>query len=154
VTARVAVLVLVGALATACGGLQLSRDTRVAIQAPASMSTVSTPVHLRWTDDGATTAGRMFAVFVDSLPVHPGQNLRSLAGPTCAAVAGCVDRAWLERHFVFLTQRPSLDIGALPILGTPRGDPDVHTATIVLVDPGWQRVGESAWSVSFSLQRT
>jgi len=125
----------------------------VRITSPASLATVATPVHLRWTGASPPGAGASYAVFVDALPVHPGQNLRSLAGPACASAPGCVDLAWLNRHFVFLTTGNHVDLDALPILGTPVGDPDMHTATIVVVDGSWRRLGESAWTVTFSLQR-
>jgi hypothetical protein len=145
-----------GALAGgACGRLQFAKDARLRIVAPVDMATVSAPVHLRWVGripSGDVSGGSaVYAVFVDALPVHPGQNLRSLAGPTCARVASCVDEAWLNRHYVYLTDHADLDLDALPILGTPKGERDVHKVTIVLVDSNWRRVGESAWSVTFGL---
>ncbi len=143
--ARVAAVALA---LTACGsGVRFEKDTSVRIVTPASLATVSTPVHLRWTS--SLPPGSEFAVFLDALPVHPAQNLRALAGRRCAGVRSCVDMAWLNRHFVFVTADGSLDLDALPILGTARGTPDVHTATIVRVDPDWLRLGEEAWSVSF-----
>lgn len=147
----VAVLALAAALLTSCSGLQFAQDASVKIVDPPSLATVATPVALRWT--GRAPSGSSYAVFVDSLPVHPGQNLRSLAGKTCANAPGCADRAYLERHFVFLTEQDHVELDALPILGTPKSDPDMHTVTIVLVDSSWRRVGESAWSVTFALGR-
>ena len=145
-------IVLAAVLSLAgCGGLEFRHDAHVQITEPASLARVTTPVHLRWTGTLRSGGRTFYAVFVDSLPVHPGQNLRSLAGPTCAGVRGCVDLAWLNRHFVFLTDRSQLDLETLPILGTPKGDPDAHTATVVLVNRDWQRLGESAWSVTFML---
>ena len=133
------------------GGLNFSHDARLSIIGPRSLSTVSTPVHLRWTGRLPTGSTTKYAVFVDALPVHPGQNLRSLAGKVCAHAPGCVDAAWLNRHFVFLTGGNQLELGALPILGTAKADRDMHTATIVLVNSAWTRLGESAWSVTFVL---
>jgi hypothetical protein len=115
------------------------------------MATVSTPVHLRWITEVPAGTPATYAVFVDTLPVHPGQNLRSIAGATCASVATCVDIAWLNRHSVYLTSQPSLDLDTLPILGTAKGEQDVHRITIVLVNASWRRLGEAAWSVTFSL---
>jgi hypothetical protein len=63
-----------------------------------------------------------------------------------------VDEALLNRHSVYLASDPRLDLEALPILGPPKGEPDVHHATIVLVDANWRRLGESAWRVSFVLR--
>lgn len=130
------------------GGLQFAKDSRVRIVEPHQLATVTTPVHLRW----VATARASYAVFVDSLPVHPGQNLRALAGPRCAGVVSCVDEAWLNRHYVFLASRPDLELDALPILATAKGERDMHTATIVLVDSTWKRLGESAWTVTFGLR--
>jgi hypothetical protein len=137
---------------TACGrGLQFAKDARVKIVSPHDLATVSTPVHLRWTTKIPPATSPLYAVFVDNLPVHPGQNLRSLAGATCAGVSSCVDVAWLNRHDVYLTTQPSLDLDTLPILGPAKGERDVHKVTIVVVDAAWRRLGESAWSVTFGL---
>ncbi|HEX6395694.1 MAG TPA: hypothetical protein VFZ97_19855 [Acidimicrobiales bacterium] len=140
-------------LIAGCGGLNFSHDSRLSIIAPGSLSTVSTPVDLRWSGGLRAGSTAKYAVFVDSVPVHPGQNLRSLAGKVCAHAPGCVDVAWLNRHFVFLTGSHDLELDALPILGTAKADRDLHTATIVLVNSAWARVGESAWSVTFVLAR-
>lgn len=142
-------------LGTACGGgTQFAEDGRVRIVSPRNLATVSTPVRLRWTDTAASGSPPLYAVFVDHLPVHPGQNLRSMAGTTCAGVATCVDMAWLNRHDVYLTNQPRLDLETLPILGTPKGERDVHEVTIVLVDAAWRRLGEAAWGVTFGLGRS
>ena len=141
-----------GLLNAACGGgLLFSHDTRLSIISPRSLATVSTPVHLRWTGQLPTGNSATYAVFLDALPVHPGQNLRSQAGKVCANAPGCVDIAWLNRHFVYLTRGNRLELDALPILGTAKADPDRHTATIVLVNSAWTRLGESAWAVTFAL---
>jgi hypothetical protein len=139
-------------MVTGCGsGLLFSVDKRLRITSPRSLSTVSTPVQLRWTGRLPTRTTDSYAVFVDALPVHPGQNLRSLADQACARAPGCVDVAWLNRHFVYLTRADQLELDNLPILGTPKADPDMHSATIVVVNSDWTRVGESAWTVSFAL---
>jgi hypothetical protein len=146
-------VLLITTLAGACGnGLLFARDARLRIVAPRDMETVALPVHLRWTSTVAPSGDTRYAVFVDVLPVHPGQNLRAVAGPRCAGVPSCVDEALLNRHSVYLARAPRLDLDALPILGPPKGERDVHHVTIVLVDAGWRRLGESAWSVSFALR--
>jgi hypothetical protein len=153
--ARLAGVAFVALLATACGGgLLFANDTSVRIVSPRNLATVSTPVQLRWVTKILPASPLMYAAFVDILPVHPGQNLRSLAGASCSGVPGCVDLAWLNRHSVYLTSQPGLDLDTLPILGTPKGERDIHTVTIVLVDKAWRRSGESAWSVSFALRPT
>jgi len=148
------VVLAVGAfLNTGCSdGLLFAKDARLSIVVPKSLASVSTPVHLRWTSRIPPGSPLMYAVFVDALPVHPGQNLRSLAGPTCAGVRGCVDVAWLNRHYVFLTSQLSFDLDGLPILGTAKGERDIHKVTIVLVNADWRRLGEAAWSVAFDLR--
>ena len=150
---RAAGVVAGALLGSACGGgLLFAKDARVKFVAPRDGAAVTTPVHLRWVGDGAPRRDLTYAVFVDALPVHPGQNLRALAGPQCARVRSCIDLAWLNRHFVFVTNQPSLDLDTLPILGTAKGERDIHTATIVLVDSDWRRSGESSWTVSFDVR--
>ena len=153
-----AVVALAGTMAgallgTACGhGLLLADDARLTIVSPRSLSTVSAPVQVSWRTTIPPDSRVSYAVFVDVLPVHPGQNLRAVAGARCAGVPTCVDEALLNRHAVYLTRRPRLDLDTLPILGTPKGQRDMHQITIVLVDPSWQRLGESSWSVTFALR--
>jgi hypothetical protein len=152
-TRAVVAIAVVALLGTACGnGLLFVKDERLRIVSPKNLATVSTPVQVRWTTHAPPSTELNYAVFVDALPVHPGQNLRSLAGAKCASVPTCVDIAWLNRHFVFLTAQPQLDLQALPILAAAKGERDIHKVSIVLVDQGWRRLGESAWSVTFDVQ--
>ena len=147
-------LVVTALLAPACGGgLLFAKDSRLTIDSPRDLQPVSLPVHLRWTATVRRSPPAQYAVFVDVLPVHPGQNLRAVAGSRCAGVPSCVDEALLNRHSVYLAREPRLDLETLPILGPPKGEPDVHQATIVLVDANWRRLGESAWRVNFVLRR-
>ena len=146
-------LAVAALLGPACGGgLRFATDRRLTIDSPHFLQAVSLPVHLRWTARRAPSPPAKYAVFVDVLPVHPGQNLRAVAGSRCAGVPSCVDEALLNRHSVYLASEPRLDLETLPILGPPKGEPDVHQATIVLVDANWRRLGESAWRVSFVLR--
>ena len=145
-TGIAAAAMLVGACG---GGLQFAKDTRVEIVAPKNLSAVTVPVHVDWTSRLPTNHKMLYAVFVDHLPVHPGQNLRSLADASCASVRSCVDEAWLNRHFVYVTRRTSLELDALPIKAPAAGEPDMHQVTVVLVDRAWRRVGEAAWRVTF-----
>jgi hypothetical protein len=137
-------------LAGACGGgLQFAKDTRLEIVAPKSLAMVSAPVRVRWTSEIGMHRDLLYAVFVDHLPVHPGQSLRSMADASCASVRSCVDEAWLNRHFVYVTRDSSLQLDALPIKDPATGEPDMHQVTIVLVDGAWRRIGEAAWRVTF-----
>lgn len=146
-------LAVAALLTSACGsGLQFAKDNRLTIDSPHDLQQVSLPVHLRWSAARPPSPTAQYAVFVDVEPVHPGQNLRSVAGTRCAGVASCVDEALLNRHSVYLARGPRLDLETLPVLGPPRGEPDVHQATIVLVDNDWRRLGESAWRVTFVLR--
>ena len=139
-------------LTAACGeGLQFVDDARVSFVSPRDFDTVTMPVHLRWTSDLPSNSSLGFAVVVDALPVHPGQSLRSLADASCASVRSCVDEAFLNRHFVYLTGEDSFELDALPILDPAKGEPDMHEVTVILVDRDWRRSGESAWRVTFEL---
>ena len=152
--ALVAVGIAAGAvLCTACGdGLQFADDARVSFISPHDLDAVSLPVRVRWTNALPAGSTLEYAVFVDDLPVHPGQSLRSLADASCASVRSCVDEAFLNRHFVYLTHEPAIELEALPILDPAKGEPDMHEVTVVLVDGDWHRSGESAWRVTFELR--
>jgi len=150
-------LILIGAvlmLVSACTSSPLfSEATAVRIVSPAELAVVQTPVALQWQATNVPP-GTRFAVFIDRVPVHPGQNLRDITDLSCRHTAGCPDAARLATYGVLLTSGDSVSI---PDVGQPSNltledEPAVHRATIVLVDPADHRLGESSYSVDFRVQ--
>lgn len=150
-------------LAAGCGDIELERDGRVGFLAPPERARVELPLVLRWSVerqdfratgfDGSRSGRRgVFAVFVDSAPMRPGQHLDSLADRdrSCRASPGCPDTAWLAEHGVYLTTRPQLVLRGLPADSGRRAPAGRrHQATLVLLDGRGVRTGEGAWIRSF-----
>lgn len=143
------------ALLTACTSHDLAfvRDERVDIVRPRDRAEVSLPVRLEWrTSD--LGRGNFFAAFVDRAPIAPGESLAVLADDTCERTPGCPDLAYLRERDVYVTDRRSLRLDTLPQTGsgTRTGARDRHEATIVVLDRDGRRVGESAYTVEFSVR--
>lgn len=147
----------------AMSGLSFRVDERVRITAPEDRATVSLPVTVEWsvadfdvtgpTADVAPEAG-MFGVFVDRAPQPPGEPLEWFARDDdgCRATDGCPDAEYLEQRRVHATGDTFLVIEALPRPTTSRG-PERHEVTVVLLDGQGHRLGESAWHVTFEVDR-
>ena len=152
VASRLVAITTACALTSCAGhGMRFTEDDRVRIVTPHELSTAAAPVHIRWTTSPALAPSQRFAVFVDRIPVHPGQRLRSLGDDACKRTPGCPDDQYLAQRNVYLTPTPTLDLPTLPIggQGASREDRHVHKATIIVVDSAGRRIGESAWSVQF-----
>ena len=141
-------------------------DERVTVVAPTDRSTVRQPVEVVWNFTGFDVTGPevvdaddggYFAVFVDRSPVQPGKLLSSIADddPSCRRSPDCPDEAYLNSMGVFTTTGTALSLP--PLVDTrPRERPetsDWHEVTIVLVSPVGRRIGESAFSVRFVVER-
>ena len=132
---RAALLLGIAAVVSSCGEDQAFRiDDRVDITAPGDRAVVELPVTLEWT--ARDLEDRSFAVYVDRAPVKPGAEVEVAVGDTDA---------------VYLTSDNELVIDEVH---DDQGDGrELHRATIVLVDPSGRRVGESAWEVTFEVER-
>jgi hypothetical protein len=167
---RVANLRLLGALATLsaavsavlCGcadysQLSFRQDKRLQVIAPADRSTVELPVTLRWQIRDFTVPEQgSFALFVDRAPVPGGKALSHVARRDrgCRADAGCPDADYLAAHEVFTTSDTEYTFENLPAPAHPDSrQPERHRVTIVLLDSTGHRIGESAWSVEFTVRR-
>jgi hypothetical protein len=155
------------ALTAGCGDeLQLRRDDRLHFVSPPEGARVSAPVVVRWRVDRgafrpAAFDGRhdpmrgVFAVFVDRPPMAPGASVDSLGDGdrVCAVSPGCPDEAWLADHAVYLTTKQAIGFPALPVGGgRPVGAGQRrHEVTVVLLDGRGVRIGEAAWTRSFSV---
>ena len=164
---RFAQALVVFLLMTACTlDVSFVEDERVTVVAPTDRSTVRQPVEVVWEFTGFDTTGPgvadaddrgFFAVFVDRSPVQPGKLLSSVADddPTCRRSPDCPDETYLNTMGVFTTTETALVLP--PLVDTrPRERPetsDWHEVTIVLVSPIGRRIGESAFSVKFVVDR-
>jgi hypothetical protein len=143
-------------------------DERLDIVSPADRSTVVLPLVVRWTVDDFEVTGPdgadrddagYFALFLDRGPMPPGEGLGSLVDDdddtSCVPGASCPDRAFLADRNVFTTKSTSFrfDTMADRSEGARRGAGDRHEVTIVLLSGSDERIGESAFSVSFTIDR-
>jgi hypothetical protein len=145
---RIAALVVVVFLASACSGLEFVQDRRLSFTAPASNHLTKLPVTLRWTMKNAGASGE-YVVFIDKTPLKVGQTLRSLMPSGVAPTA-----ALLANINVYATQTNAVTVTLVPDIGSDHGSTrQRHTATIVLVDAQGKRTSESSWSRSFDLKK-
>src|SRR4051794_4186108 len=167
----VAVLAGVGVSGCKASALDFVADQRVHFTAPRSRVTRSLPVTLRWTIHDFMVAGPgtgkpsarrgYFALFVDRAPVPPGKTLRAVASgdENCMHTAGCPDQAYLASRSVYTTTHTTFTLTELASLNggykpSSQQHKQLHQVTIVLLDTAGRRIGESAWSVEFWLQRS
>jgi hypothetical protein len=145
-------VVAVALFATACSasGLAFRASDAVEIVSPRNRTEVRLPVRLSWR---APNAGAFYAAFVDRAPIRPGQSLDVLADDDCRRVPRCPDLQYLRDRYVFVTDGDSLVVDAVPQkTGTQRASArHRHEATIVPLDADGRRVGESAYTVEFTV---
>lgn len=163
-------LVAVGGLSTGCRleGIAFMQDDRLTITAPEDYSVVQLPVTLTWEiegfdvvgPDGSTGTGAgYFGVFVDTSPMPPGQGWEYVAqgDETCLRDPGCPDEKYLKDRDAYPTTGTSFRVDALQDT-RPRaqqnGGKSRHDITIVLLDGQSRRIGESAWTSSFFVDRS
>jgi hypothetical protein len=156
--ARAAVVAIGILTSPACAihGINFAQDNRVRIVQPRDFSTQRLPVVLRWEKVGPHRhSAFLFALFVDRAPMAPGKDLGSLAehDMVCRTTPGCPDQGWFNTHGVYLTSGNSYELDELADFGS-RHAKDTHEATIVLLDSGGRRHSESAFSVTFSINRS
>ncbi len=142
------------------------QDTRVEILHPEDSAHVEVPLELDWTvedfeitePDGSASNDRgYFGLFLDRPPMRPGEDLASLAedDPQCQRTPGCPGRAWFERNNVFLTTETSYRFQNLPDTRPEENldAPDRHEIIIVLLNGKDFRIGETSFSVDFTVNR-
>ena len=137
----------------AVSGLSFREDTRVSIVAPTDRQEVRVPFTLDWTA-GDLASGTTFAVFVDGAPPPPGHSVAWLFrdDDQCKNVQGCPDATFLADRDIFVTDQTKITIERL---SRQRKDDrrEIHEATIVLIGPDGDRLGESAFIREFTLDR-
>lgn len=134
---------------SACGlsGLSFVQDRRVHIVTPANRAAVTMPVTVTWT---ARDFAGTYAVFVDRTPQAPGRTLASLVDhePGCRKADGCPDVAYLAARDIHTTTTGAFTVEHVRPVGNKHSHP-LHEVTIVLLDAGGRRIGESAFRVEF-----
>jgi hypothetical protein len=147
-------------------GLAFRVDDRLTITAPGDRAEVTLPVTVRWSirdfdvvkpgqagSRPGTDAG-YFAVFVDGTPQPPGKALAHLARKdrSCRPVDGCPDAEYFAARNIYTTSAQEITFEQLPRPADEKHK-ERHTVTIVLLDPAGKRLGESAFDVTFTLNR-
>lgn len=141
--------------------MSFRQDKRLKILSPSTNKTVRLPVTVSWTmrDFTAVRPGSpvragtgYYAIFLDKYPMARGKGLDSLVkNGDCAGVAGCPDAGYLaERLHVFVTSRTSYTINSVPSSGTLGSSS--HYLTVILIDGAGRRIGDSAWTTSFTVK--
>ena len=161
------------ALALVCSGCGMTQmqnlafrvDNRLQFVSPPNRSLVTNPVTVRWRmsdfrtrtqgSGGGSGGAGYFAVFVDQAPIRPGQTMRAVAGRDlrCLHQAGCPDPAYLAARQIYTTTNPQLTLGQIPPIGGDAEAIQLHTVTVVLMDPSGHRIGESAWELDLRMRK-
>jgi hypothetical protein len=135
------------------GQMSFRQDTRLQVIAPADRGTVRLPVTVRWQ---IRDFSGEFALFVDRAPVPGGKPLSYVARHDrgCRDDPRCPDAGYLAAHQVFTTTATEYTFESLPAPSDRDSrQPERHRVTIVLLDGTGHRIGESAWTVEFTLRR-
>jgi hypothetical protein len=161
---RLALAVGLVASLSACGlahlqDLNFRVDDRLHFVTPKARTTVQQPLSVSWTMRDFTVAGPAsappsrdagyFGVFVDQAPIRPGQTLKAIGhgDAVCDRDPKCPDKAYLNSHYVFTTTATHLQLPRIPDLRGVREKLQLHSITVVLLDTGGRRIGESAWEL-------
>jgi hypothetical protein len=138
----VSTVIAVTALASNVPVAELRGD-RVTITSPGELEWVTLPLTVKWEVDDLPGDVRRYAVFVDRLPMDPGENVGALVDDECRDRRGCPDDVMLRALGVYLTRDRRVEIptlGTLGGVGSQSGRP-VHQVTVVLLDDDGRRVG-------------
>jgi hypothetical protein len=133
-------------------GLSFVQDDRIEIMAPGANDRLGLPLEVEWT---AANYDGDYAVFFDRSPMKPGQSLLSLVSENdaCRAEPGCPDAQWLADHQVYVTNMTTLRVEQLADRRENNRSEDRHEVVIVLLDESGRRVGESAFTNEFIIER-
>jgi hypothetical protein len=144
-------------------GLAFIRDERVRIVRPDYREVLELPATLDWevTDDAlAQRIGDdvQFGLLMDIDPQPQGESLDYFGrdDPTCRRDPGCPDEQYLRQRGVHVTSETEITFNNLPIapgVDLEGGQSDIHFATLILLDSSGARLGESAWQITFEIDR-
>jgi hypothetical protein len=157
---------LLGLTACVPQGLAFRVDDRLTFITPEDRATVSLPVVIDWeirdfevVDPGTPADGGdagYFAVFVDRAPMPPNESLRWLArkDTSCRPDDGCPDEEYLNARGVWTTTETELVLEQLPRTTDREDRKERHRAVVVLLDAQGRRIGESAFEITFDVERS
>jgi hypothetical protein len=158
-----AVIVLSGC---AMQGLNFVQDNRVTITAPRDRAQVKFPVTVAWTVEDFEVTGRdgrrrtdagLFGVYVDRAPQPPQrtQNWLLRDDPLCPTTPGCPNKTFLAERNIHSTTATTFKIETLPAPPTEEAQRrrEFHEVTIALLNGRGERIGESAFTVEFEVDR-
>ena len=136
---RIVATLAVAITLTGCGPYLFRQSNRVVITSPAVYGTARNPVTVTWTvQDFTAPADGRYAVFVDRDPMPPGENIGQYTGPARAGI--------------YVVDATSLRLGVLGQLsGVDPAEANHHDVTVILLDPGGNRIGEYAGFTEFTV---
>jgi hypothetical protein len=134
--------------------LSFRTDKRLHWREPDDRELIELPVRISWRMTDYEADGGRFAVFVDRAPIRPNQTLRAVAGDddSCKRDPACPDAEYLAQRRVYTTETTEVTLDQIaPLVG--REKTQLHQLTVVLLDASGRRLGESAWTRRFRLER-
>ena len=151
---------------SACGirGLNFTQDTRLTITTPVDRSVVELPVTIEWEVRDFTITGQdgralpdagYFGITLDRAPQPPQRTQESLVEDlaACERDPTCPNPGFLAQNDIYSTTETSISIARIAD-PTPRDDRrELHEVTIVLLNGRGERIGESAFTVEFEIDR-
>lgn len=167
-TKRLAASVLVIALFPGCAtrGLNFVQDKRVTITSPGDRALVKPPVTIQWRARNFQVTGKdgkrrndagYFGIYVDRAPQPPGRTQEWIVreDQVCNTTPGCPNQAYLAGLNIHGTNETAFTIERLVDIRpeTQKDRREFHEVTIVLLNGKGERIGESAFSVEFELDR-
>ena len=166
-TALTATALLCALLLPACAaeGLAFRIDERLEVVSPSDRAAVKLPVTVDWEvtdftvtkEDGGTDPSEgYFAVFIDRAPQPPGETVAWFAkdDEDCRPEDKCPDRRYLADRGIHTTRDTKFVVENLAPPPEELADRrEFHEVTIVLLDGSGHRIGESAFTSEFEVQR-
>lgn len=161
-----AVAIALGVL-SGCGvnGLNFAQDKRLTITAPEDRASVRLPVTVSWRvrdfevtgpDGSARPDAGFYGIYVDRAPQPPGHTQAWLVrdDPNCRSNPSCLDRAFLQQANIHSTTDSSFTVERVtgPSSSAARRR-EFHEVTIVLLNGKGERIGESAFTRQFEVNR-
>lgn len=164
-------LLVAAVLVSACSttGLSLVVDDRLTFVQPEDREVVTLPVTIEWRmedfevtrtpapgESGDDRRDRgYFGVFIDRTPQPPNEPLEWFArdDEACERDPQCPDEEWFATRGIHTTTETSFTIDLLP-RPADSDRRELHEVTVVLLDPSGARIGESAWTIQFEVERS
>ena len=146
-------------------GLSFRIDDRVQILSPEDREAVTLPVTIDWESTDFEVTGPdgteqpdsgYFGVFIDRAPQPPGETVEWFAKDdlSCRPADDCPDRQYLADRGVHTTQKTEFVVKTFPPPPSNQvARREFHEVTIVLLDGSGRRIGESAFTAQFEVQR-